>query len=163
MACILGYFLLPLNLLYSNSVFSGLRGFPHSHVSVRVLPVGISVSHRHPRDLATTAALCTCCTQLIRLKHIPKLISLKVTGPQGLTNRKRAFAARRDGRPNFAAAWVQGASARRTRSGRRVSIHTTSILSSRRWRRVMDSLAPLLRWSTDLSCMRRGDAAPGPA
>ena len=31
MACILGYFLLPLNLLYSNSVFSGLRGsrFPH--------------------------------------------------------------------------------------------------------------------------------------
>ena len=34
-----------LNLLYSNSVFSGLRGFPHSHVSVRVLPVGISVSH----------------------------------------------------------------------------------------------------------------------
>ena len=61
-ACILGYFLLPLNLLYSNSVFSGLRGFPHSHVSVRVLPVGISVSHWHPRDLATTAALCTCCT-----------------------------------------------------------------------------------------------------
>ena len=51
-ACILGYFLLPLNLLYSNSVFSGLRGFPHSHVSVRVLPVGISVSHWHPRDLA---------------------------------------------------------------------------------------------------------------
>ena len=41
-ACILGYFLLPLNLLYSNSVFSELRGFPHSHVSVRVLPVGIS-------------------------------------------------------------------------------------------------------------------------
>ena len=36
MACILGYFLLgvPLNLLYSNSVFSELRGFPHSHVSV---------------------------------------------------------------------------------------------------------------------------------
>ena len=46
-ACILGYFHLPLNLLYSNSVFSGLRGFPHSqaHVSVRVLPVGSSVSH----------------------------------------------------------------------------------------------------------------------
>ena len=44
-ACILGYFLLPLNLLYSNSVFSELRGFPHSRVSVRVLPVGISVSH----------------------------------------------------------------------------------------------------------------------
>ena len=78
-ACILGYFLLPLNLLYSNSVFSELRGFPHSHVSVRVLPVGISVSpwHWHPRDLATTAALCTCCTQLIRHQHIPKLISLK--------------------------------------------------------------------------------------
>ena len=34
-----------INLLYSNSVFSELRGFPHSHVSVRVLPVGISVSH----------------------------------------------------------------------------------------------------------------------
>ena len=44
-ACILGYFLLPLNLLYSNSVLPGLRGFPHSHISVRVLPVGISVSH----------------------------------------------------------------------------------------------------------------------
>ena len=68
-ACILGYFLLPLNLLYSNSVFSGLRGFPHSHVSVRVLPVGISVSHWHPRDLATTAALCTCCTKLITSRH----------------------------------------------------------------------------------------------
>ena len=25
--------------------WQGLRGFPHSHVSVRVLPVGISVSH----------------------------------------------------------------------------------------------------------------------
>ena len=72
MTCILGYFLLPPNLLYSNSVFSGWRGsrFPHSHVSVRVLPVGISVSHRHPRDLATTAASCTCCTQLMRHQHM---------------------------------------------------------------------------------------------
>ena len=33
----------------------------------------------HPRDLATIAALCTYCTQLIRTKHIPKLISLKVS------------------------------------------------------------------------------------
>ena len=31
----------------------------------------------YTRDLATTAALCTCCTQLIRFKHVPKLISLK--------------------------------------------------------------------------------------
>ena len=46
--CILGYLLLPpssFHLLYSNFVLSRLRGFPHSHVSVRVLPVGISVSH----------------------------------------------------------------------------------------------------------------------
>ena len=34
-------------------------------------------SPHYTRDLATTAALCTCCTQLIRFKHIPKLISLK--------------------------------------------------------------------------------------
>ena len=55
-----------------------------------VLHGQIDSDFRHPRDLAaTTAALCTCCTQLIRFKHIPKLISLKVMGPQGLTNRKR--------------------------------------------------------------------------
>ena len=31
--------------LLSESSDDRLRGFPHSHVSVRVLPVGISVSH----------------------------------------------------------------------------------------------------------------------
>jgi hypothetical protein len=41
-ACILGYFLLPLNLLYSNSVFSELRGFPHSHVSAASAPFKLS-------------------------------------------------------------------------------------------------------------------------
>ena len=45
-----------------------------------VLHGQIDSDFRHPRDLAaTTAALCTCCTQLIRHQHIPKLISLNYT------------------------------------------------------------------------------------
>ena len=50
---------------------------PPLSLYVRVSPVGISVSLRHPRDLATIAALCIQSTHIYQFIHLLKQISLK--------------------------------------------------------------------------------------